>query len=137
MLKLLRDALQVELPAIAALGFEYIDVHTMEVLESDNLFEIDRELMSIILQRDSLHDGLEEIQLYLACLRWARGSGTLDYFDKSQYSLPENLEDDVLSDLKAMLKHIRLPLIPTQILVKEVHPSGLIEPAELFIASAY
>ena len=36
----------------------------------------------MILKRDSLHDGLEEIQLYLACLRWARGYGTLDYTDE-------------------------------------------------------
>jgi hypothetical protein len=47
---------------------------------------IDRNLMSMILERDTLHDGLEEIQLYLACLRWARGYGTLDYTDEKQFS---------------------------------------------------
>ncbi len=50
-----------------------------------------KELMELILKRDSLYDGLEEIQLYLACLRWgkgfvnefyiARGYGTLDSTD--------------------------------------------------------
>lgn len=44
-LKLLKDALQVNLPSIAALGFEYIDLYTMEVFESEYLFEIDCELM--------------------------------------------------------------------------------------------
>jgi len=28
--------------------------------------------MILILKRDSLYDGLEEIQLYLACLRWGK-----------------------------------------------------------------
>ena len=44
-IKLLKDAQNVNLPEIAALGFEYIDMHTMDVLESENLFEIDADLM--------------------------------------------------------------------------------------------
>ena len=36
-----------------------------------------------------------------------------------------------------MLKHVRLPLIPTEILVKLVYPERLIDHEELFIASAY
>lgn len=54
----------------------------MDVFESECLFQIDKDLLKMILKRDSLHDGLEEIQLYLACLRWARGYGTLDYTDE-------------------------------------------------------
>lgn len=60
MLKLLKDALQVNLPKIAALGFAYIDLHTMEVLESDFIFGVDAELMQLIMKRDTLHDSLEE-----------------------------------------------------------------------------
>jgi len=81
-IKLIHDALKVDLPQIAKLGFEYIDMHTLEVFESESIFSVDKDLMSSILSRDSLHDGLEEIQLYLACLRWARGYGTLDYTDE-------------------------------------------------------
>lgn len=69
------------MPQIAKLGFEYIDLHTLEVFESDCIFSISKDLFKMILNRDTLHDGLEEIQLYLACLRWARGYGTLDYTD--------------------------------------------------------
>jgi hypothetical protein len=54
----------------------------MEVFESEQFFCIDLDLFKMILKRDSLHDGLEEIQLYLACLRWARGYGTLDFTDE-------------------------------------------------------
>ena len=88
------------------------------------------------MQRDSLNDGLEETQLYLACLRWARGHGSLDYLDRGQYNVPE-LEKTVMDDLRQIVKHIRLPLIPTEILVKYVHPSQLIDPNELFVATAY
>lgn len=95
----------------------------MEVLESDYLFEIDRDLMCQILQRDSLHDGLEEIQLYLACLRWAKGVGSLDYLDRKQYELNIGaLDETTLVDLKEIVRHVRLPLIPTEILVKYVYP---------------
>jgi|TARA_B110000285_G_C14779049_1_gene447613 hypothetical protein len=81
-IKLIQDALQVDLPQIVKLGFDYIDQHTTEVFESQSIFEINKELLTIILQRDTLHDSLEEIQLYLACLRWARGYGNLDYTDE-------------------------------------------------------
>ena len=64
------------------LGFQFIDLNTLDFLESEWIFMIDKNLMSMILERDTLHDGLEEIQLYLACLRWARGFGTLDYTDE-------------------------------------------------------
>ena len=60
-LKLIHDALQVDLPQIAKLGFEYIDMHTLEVLESESIFSIGKDLFKMILQRDTLHDGLEEI----------------------------------------------------------------------------
>ncbi len=79
---MIQDALQVDLPQIVRLGFQFIDLNTLDFLESEWIFMIDKNLMSMILERDTLHDGLEEIQLYLACLRWARGFGTLDYTDE-------------------------------------------------------
>ena len=48
-IKLIQDALLVDLPHIAKLGFEYIDLHTVDVLESDCLFQIDKNLMVLIL----------------------------------------------------------------------------------------
>jgi len=63
------------------MSLEFIDLHTVEVLECESFLQLSSDLLVLILQRDSLYDGLEEIQLYLACLRWARGSGTLDYND--------------------------------------------------------
>jgi len=137
-IKLIQDALQVDLPHIAKLGFEYIDVHTVDVLESDCLAAIDKSLMVTILKRDTLHDGLEEIQLYLACLRWARGFGTLDYTDEKQFKIKlEELNPDIVQDLKEILKNIRFPLIPTEILVKRIHPQNLIDAEDLFIATAF
>jgi hypothetical protein len=103
-LKLIHDALQVDLPQIAKLGFEFIDLHTLEVLESECIFSISKDLFKMILQRDTLHDGLEEIQLYLACLRWARGYGTLDYTDDKQFKFKlEELSDDAIEELKDVL----------------------------------
>ena len=123
MLKLIHDALQVDLPQIAKLGFEYIDQNTMEVFESECFFRIDKDLFRMILTRDTLHDSLEEIQLYLACLRWARGYGTLDYSDEVQYKIkPEEIGEEVMQDLQDVLKEIRFPLIPAEILVKKIHP---------------
>ena len=54
----------------------------------------------MVLKRDTLFDGLEEIQLYLACLRWARGYGTLDYIDEKQFKIKlEELNQDTVNDL--------------------------------------
>jgi BTB And C-terminal Kelch len=69
-LKLLYDAYLVDLPEILKMCLEFIDQHTIEVLESESMLSLHKDLMILILKRDSLYDGLEEIQLYLACLRW-------------------------------------------------------------------
>ena len=92
----------------------------------------------MILNRDTLHDSLEEIELYLACLRWARGYGTLDYADESQFKIkPEELREEAMLDLQDVLKDIRFPLIPAEILVKKIHPQNLIDAEDLFIATAF
>ena len=40
-------------------------------------------------------------------------------------------------ELKDVLKEIRYPLIPAEILVKKIHPQNLIEAEDLFIATAF
>jgi hypothetical protein len=71
-LKLLYDAYLVDLPEILRMCLEFIDQHTIEVLESESMLSLHKDLMILIVKRDSLYDGLEEIQLYLACLRWGK-----------------------------------------------------------------
>ena len=72
----------------------------MDVLESETMFSISCDLFKMILSRDTLHDGLEEIQLYLACLRWARGYGTLDYSDDKQFKIKlEEMSPETVSEL--------------------------------------
>ena len=82
MLKLLYDSYLSDISEILRMCLEFIDQHTVEVLESEAILSLHKDLMVLILKRDSLYDGLEEIQLYLACLRWARGSGKLDCNDE-------------------------------------------------------
>ena len=77
----------------------------MQVLESESIFSIGKDLFKMILARDTLHDGLEEIQLYLACLRWARGYGTLDYTDEKQFKFKlEELSEESVEELQEVLK---------------------------------
>jgi len=86
-LKLLYDSFVVDIPEILKMCLEFIDQHTIEVLESEAILGLHKDLMALILKRDSLYDGLEEIQLYLACLRWARGFGKLDYNDEKHFDI--------------------------------------------------
>ena len=59
----------------------------------------------------------------MACLRWARGYGTLDYTDERQFKIKlDEMSQDAVQDLQEVLKNIRFPLIPAEILVKKVHP---------------
>ncbi len=48
----------------------------------------------MIFKRDSLNEGLGEVQIYLAILRWGRCSGTLDVNDQSQYDTTELLQSE-------------------------------------------
>lgn len=75
--------------------------------------------------------------MYLACLRWARGSGTLDYSDSKQFEIGDNLSEMQKTELKKVLKHVRLPLIPAEILVEKIYPAKLVDMEDLFLASAF
>ena len=43
------------------MSLEFIDLHTVEVLECESFLQLSDELITLILKRDSLYDGLEEI----------------------------------------------------------------------------
>lgn len=51
----------VELPEIMRMCLEFVDQHTVEVLESEAVLGLSKELMGEIMRRDTLYDGLEEI----------------------------------------------------------------------------
>ena len=55
------DSYVVDIPEILKMCLEFIDQHTVEVLESESIIGLHKELMALILKRDSLYDGLEEI----------------------------------------------------------------------------
>ena len=135
-LRLLCDSHAASIAEIMQMSLNFIDTHTLDVLESDSLLSLPKELMVLVLQRDSLFDGLEEIQLYLAALRWARGGGTLDFTDARQFEVG-GLAAEARSDLAEILQWVRLPLIPAEIIVEKIYPAGLFGMEELFRATAY
>ena len=77
-LKLFYDSFIADISDIQKHCLEFIDKHTIKVLESESVLGLHKDLMIKILMRDTLYDGMDEVQLYLACLRWARGYGKLD-----------------------------------------------------------
>ncbi|CDW80411.1 btb poz domain-containing protein 2 [Stylonychia lemnae] len=144
-LKLFYDSYVVDIPEILKMCLEFIDQHTVEVLESEAIIGLHKELMGLILKRDSLYDGLEEIQLYLACLRWgnfsiqfliARGFGKLDYSDEKQFDI-SGINSQQREDLIEILKNVRLPLIPAEIIIQKIEPSNLIDIHEVYVAMAF
>jgi hypothetical protein len=42
-----------------------------------------------------------------------------------------------LTELKSVLKHVRLPLIPAEFLVEKIYPAKLVDMEDLFLASAF
>jgi len=100
------------------------------------MLSLDKDLMILILKRDTLYDGLEEIQLYLACLRWARGNGTLDYNDDKQFDI-STINENNKQELMEVLKFVRLPLIPAEIIILKIEPSNLIDVYDLYRATAF
>lgn len=47
------------------------------------------------------------------------------------------LRSDRISDLKKLLKLVRLPLIPAETLFKLIYPGKLVEMEDLFLATAF
>jgi hypothetical protein len=104
---------------------------------SNAFLNLNAEMMTLIFERDSLNDGQSEVFIYLALLRWARRSGTLDANDPSQFDTTEVLQSERLLDLKKLMKLVRLPIIPAEILVNLIYPGKLVEMEDLFLATAF
>lgn len=91
----------------------------------------------MIFKRDSLNEGLGEVQIYLAILRWGRCSGTIDTNDSTQFDTTEVLKSDRIQDVRKLLKLVRLPLIPAETLFKLIYPGKLVEMEDLYIATTF
>lgn len=50
-----------DIPEILKMCLEFIDMHTIEVLESESVLGLHKDLMILVLKRDTLYDGIEEI----------------------------------------------------------------------------
>lgn len=72
-----------DVESLLAATLHYVDNHTPYFIMSNSFFDLNLELLVLIMQRDTLHQSLTETQLYLAVLRWARGYGTLDSSDST------------------------------------------------------
>ena len=91
----------------------------------------------MIFKRDSLNEGLGEVQIYLAILRWGRCLGTIDTNDSTQFDTTEVFKSDRLQDVRKLLKLVRLPLIPAETLFKLIYPGKLVEMEDLYIATTF
>ena len=58
------------------------------------------------------------IKIYLA-----RGTGKLDYNDEKQFDISA-INEDQKDDLMEILKCVRLPLIPAEIIISKIQPSS-------------
>jgi hypothetical protein len=135
-ISILNDSFNLGLSEVLEMCLEYVDIHTSEVVMSEVFVSVPIELMALILQRDTLYDGLKEVQLYLACLRWARSFGGINPEDSSDFDT-SNIEASKLPSLKSMLSHIRFPLIPAPVIIRFIEPSGLVDTEHLFKAVAF
>ena len=104
---------------------------------SQVFLQLEFELMQMIFKRDSLNEGLGEVQIYLAILRWGRCSGTIYTNDSTQFDTTEVFKSDRLQDVRKLLKLVRLPLIPAETLFKLIYPGKLVEMEDLYIATTF
>lgn len=121
---------------ICEICFEYIDTNTEAFLNSKSIFKLDEELLALIIQRDTLFDGLAEISLFLACLRWGRGYGTLDPEDPESFDLsaiPENKRPA----LSSIVQHIRLSLIEPKYIINKIDKTDLFSTETLYKSISY
>ncbi len=74
----------------------FVEANTTSVIMSQVFLQVDFDLMQLIFKRDSLNEGLGEVQIYLAVLRWGRGSGNLDINDITQFDTTEIFKSERL-----------------------------------------
>ncbi len=115
-LRLLCDAVSWGVQEIEALCLSYIDHQAVIIFERESLSNIPKEVFKIILQRDSLSDELEEVQIYLAALKWAKGTGSLQIGERDNFSL-EGVSEERMVELKEVIEAVRLPLIPADVII--------------------
>ena len=120
---MLCDAVNWGVPEIEQMCLSYIDHQAVVIFEKENLANIPKDVFKIILNRDSLSDELEEVQIYLAALKWARGTGSLCITDKANFSL-EGISNEKLEELKEVIEAVRLPLIPAEIIIESIEKSS-------------
>jgi BTB/POZ domain/SPRY domain len=121
---------------ICEMCMEHVDINTRAYLESEAFLNAPREILDLVFARDTLYDGLEEISLYLACLRWARGFGGIDETDLENFELSK-ISAERFEELKKLIKHIRLPLIEADKIINKIDKSGLFSTEQLYLAMAY
>lgn len=109
---------------LAEVCFEFIDQNTEAYLQSDAVLELPEAVMAELIQRDTLFDGLNEISLYLACLRWARGYGNLDSSVLDNFDL-SSIPSTKLNSLKSLVKHIRLSYIDPGFIINQISKTHL------------
>ena len=55
----------------------------------------------------------------------ARGYGKLDYSDEKQFDI-SGINEEQRKELMEILKYVRLPLIPADIIIQKIFPSSTI-----------
>ena len=131
-LKILCDSTNCQLEELQKICLEFVDVHTEDILCNNTFMELPKEILNLILERDTLSDEIAEVQLYLGVLRWGRGYGNIDLKDEKQYSI-EDIPEETLADIKNILKNIRLPQIPAEIIITKIEPSSMIHYLYIYI----
>jgi hypothetical protein len=121
---------------ICEMCLEFIDENTEAFLQSEAVLSLSEELMTLVIERDTLFDGLNEVSLYLACLRWARGSGTLDPGSQENFEI-ENIQKDQLEALSRIVNHVRLAFIEPKYIIGFIEKSQLFSYKKLFDALAF
>lgn len=125
-----------KLDDICEMCLEYIDLNTRAFIESESFLQVPCEILEQVFSRDTLYDGVKEISLYLACLRWARGKGNLNCKVQENFEVLSILPEKN-SDLGKLTRQIRLPLIKAKHIINKIDTAKLFTNEELYTAMAY
>ena len=130
------ESFYAKLDEITEMCFEYIDINTIAYLQSEVFLQIPCEILENILKRDTLYDGLQEISLYLACLRWAKGTGDLDPKNSENFEV-KSVNNEKLLQLQKLMQYIRLPLIEAKHIINKIDKLDLFSKEQLYLSMAY
>ena len=64
--------------------------------------------------------------MFLNSLPLARGTGSLDYNDEKQFDI-SGINEQQKEDLVEVLRYVRLPLIPAEIIIQKIEKQSKIE----------